>query len=93
MVEIADWLNVVNGTIELPAALVLVEMTAPVADGPAELVPKMVTPLVGAVANYLELYLAHYLPQLFRSSPRRLCSPSSDRSYSSHLYRCRNWCW
>ena len=49
MVEIADWLNVVNGTIELPAALVLVEMTAPVADGPAELVPKMVTPLVGAL--------------------------------------------
>ena len=39
----------VNGTIELPAAPVLVEMAAPVADGPTELVPKMVTPLVGAL--------------------------------------------
>ena len=49
MVEIADWLNVVNGTIESPAALVLFEMIAPGAEVPVELVPRMVTPLVGAL--------------------------------------------
>ena len=50
MVEIAELLNAPIGTIELDALVVLLEMTAPaVADVPLELVPRTVTPLVGAL--------------------------------------------
>jgi hypothetical protein len=43
-------LNVLNGTIESLAALVLLEMITPVTDVPFEFVPTMVTPLFGALA-------------------------------------------
>ena len=48
MVEIAERLNVLMGTIESLAAPVVPEMITPVADVPAEFVPRMVTPLVAA---------------------------------------------
>lgn len=48
MVEIAELLKVVNGTIVEAALVVLLEMMAPaVADVAEEFVPSMVTPLVG----------------------------------------------
>ena len=50
MVEIVERLNVLNGTIESLAALVLLEMITPVTDVPLEFVPTMVTPLFGAPA-------------------------------------------
>jgi hypothetical protein len=50
VVEIVERLNVLNGTIESLAALVLLEMITPVTDVPLEFVPTMVTPLFGAPA-------------------------------------------
>jgi hypothetical protein len=50
VVEIVERLNVLNGTIESLAALVLLEMITPVTDVPLEFVPTMVTPLFGALA-------------------------------------------
>jgi hypothetical protein len=50
VVEIVERLNVLNGTIESLAALVLLEMITPVTDVPFEFVPTMVTPLFGALA-------------------------------------------
>ena len=50
MVEIAELLRVVNGTIVVAALVVLLEIIAPaVADVATEFVPRMVTPLVGAL--------------------------------------------
>jgi hypothetical protein len=49
VVEIAEVLKVLNGTIASPAAPVLLEIMAPGTDVPGELVPRTVTPLVGAL--------------------------------------------
>ena len=76
MVEIAELLRVVNGTIVEAALVVLLEMIAPaVADVAAEFVPRMVTPLVealelprtmlcrlGAATAPLELPAADWMP-------------------------------
>ena len=76
MVEIAELLRVVNGTIVVAALVVLLEMIAPaVADVAEEFVPRMVTPLIealelprtmlcrlGAATVLLELPTADWMP-------------------------------
>jgi hypothetical protein len=49
VVEIAERLNVLIGTIEEDALVVLLEMIAPGLEVPLEFAPRMVTPLLGAL--------------------------------------------